>query len=476
MKKIFFFRSLACIFVIWQVFGIRSFALKQAQWLPIDLEEVLLSLRGATGEAPQPEQERGPASEEVRVPLQVDESEQAGATKGSSRYGRKISLEGTSETRTGEPEKEMREKSDGSLETTKTKTNSSVNEGLSKNLTPATTSATTLTQLRLAAAASSPQGSQNQVPSKNPPLLDTKSSAFKAQVSSSVEWNKWCEKNIKPGYDLAPLADKHGVKKWIQTVAPYLKIAREYAYVDHAENITTELLESLPESYMMKATHMSGGIVMVNGDKVTCLRTPCRKQLVQENESNLAYMQRMCGLFLKNGYGERKREMWYSQIKRRCIFEEMLPLALGQGFQDFKIHMYHNRPMFIQINSDRFKSPTRNSLTPDWQELPWKADFRRANVGERPAFLDNMLSDATTLFKAANEMAKVDHVRVDFFAFNNAYYFSEMSMAHGSCGLYFKEPMANKFYGFVASHPEILIPPNAILDIYEAPRPKSNVT
>jgi hypothetical protein len=330
------------------------------------------------------------------------------------------------------------------------------------------------TQLSLPAAASSPQGSQNEVLSKNPPLIDTKSSAFKAQVSSSIGWSKWCENNMKPGYDLAPLADKHGVKKWIQTVVPDLKIAREYAYVDHAQNITTELLESLPESYMMKATHMSGGILMVNGDKVKCLRTPCSLQRVKENESNLAYMQRMCGLFLKNSYGEQKREMWYSRVERRCIFEELLPLALGRGFQDFKIHMYHNRPMFIQINTDRFSSPTRNSLTPDWQELPWKADLGGADVGERPAFLDNMLSDATTMFKAANEMVKVDHIRVDFFAFNNTYYFSEMTFAHGSCGLYFKEPMANKFYGFVASHPDLLIPPNAILDLYEAPG--SNVT
>jgi hypothetical protein len=44
-------------------------------------------------------------------------------------------LEGTSETRTGEPEKENGEKSNGNLETTKTKTNSAVNEGRSKNAT-----------------------------------------------------------------------------------------------------------------------------------------------------------------------------------------------------------------------------------------------------------------------------------------------------------------------------------------------------
>jgi hypothetical protein len=90
-------------------------------------------------------------------------------------------------------------------------------------------------------------------------------------------------------------------------------------------------------------------------EAVKFLRTPCSLQRVKEKkkESNHAYMQRMCGLYLKNSYGANKREMWYSRVKRRCIFEELLPLALGRGFKDFKIHMYHNRPMFIQIKSTR---------------------------------------------------------------------------------------------------------------------------
>jgi hypothetical protein len=48
---------------------------------------------------------------------------------------RKTSLEGTSETRRGEPEKENREIIDGTLETTETKTKSPLNQELSKNST-----------------------------------------------------------------------------------------------------------------------------------------------------------------------------------------------------------------------------------------------------------------------------------------------------------------------------------------------------
>jgi hypothetical protein len=79
-----------------------------------------------------------------------------------------------------------------------------------------------------------------------------------------------------------------------------------------------------------------------------------------------------------------------------------------------------------------------------------------------------MLSDSTTMFKAANEIVKMDHIRVNVFAFNDTYCFSEMTFAHAACGFYFKDPLANKCYGFVASHPDMLIPLNAILDIFEA--------
>jgi hypothetical protein len=47
---------------------------------------------------------------------------------------RNTSLERTSETHTGEQEKEYREKSDDNHEMTKTTTNASVNQELSKNL------------------------------------------------------------------------------------------------------------------------------------------------------------------------------------------------------------------------------------------------------------------------------------------------------------------------------------------------------
>jgi hypothetical protein len=48
---------------------------------------------------------------------------------------RNTSLQGTSETRRGEPEKENRGKSDGNLDTTETKTKSTLNIELSKNVT-----------------------------------------------------------------------------------------------------------------------------------------------------------------------------------------------------------------------------------------------------------------------------------------------------------------------------------------------------
>jgi hypothetical protein len=80
MRKILFFRLFTSIYVVWSLLS-NPFIPKQGHGRARDLEQALVSLRGAKNEAPQPEQERGLSSEVIRVPLQGDESEQAGATK-----------------------------------------------------------------------------------------------------------------------------------------------------------------------------------------------------------------------------------------------------------------------------------------------------------------------------------------------------------------------------------------------------------
>lgn len=96
----------------------------------------------------------------------------------------------------------------------------------------------------------------------------------------------------------------------------------------------------------------------------------------------------------------------------------------------------------------------------DWTELPFTVpNFGRAELGERPAFFDSMLDDASSLFAAVNKSVRVSFLRVDFFEYNSSYVFAEFKFHPQGCNnLVHKAGMVDKFYGFVATHPHANMP------------------
>jgi len=64
---------------------------------------------------------------------------------------------------------------------------------------------------------------------------------------------------------LASLRDKVGVKELIRRWEPSLRVARLYASVHRAEDITAELLAGFPPNFIVKAAH-GGQMTMAVGD------------------------------------------------------------------------------------------------------------------------------------------------------------------------------------------------------------------
>mmetsp|Transcript_17895 Transcript_17895/g.29616 ORF Transcript_17895/g.29616 Transcript_17895/m.29616 type:complete len:549 (-) Transcript_17895:903-2549(-) len=292
--------------------------------------------------------------------------------------------------------------------------------------------------------------------------------SFKSRIASSIDWKKWCWKTF-PAFEKAPFYDKHAMKTWVPTVRPNLKMAAEYAHVDKADDMTFEFLERLPKSYVMKASHLHrvSGVILVDGEDVRCL-SKCRPK--QKGETKGEFIKRMCDTFLSIPPGGSSPTA-FSLVKPRCIFEEQLPFAGKQGLRDFKVHVYHQKPMFVYISKDQYNgSRTTNSRTPDWKEIPFLMsagqNHPRDELGERPAFLDSMLDDATALYAAIAKSVNLSFVRVDFLEFNSSYAFGEFKFHHEACSSYCDKPMADKFYGFVATHSDLNIPANAVFDVF----------
>jgi lipopolysaccharide biosynthesis glycosyltransferase len=287
-------------------------------------------------------------------------------------------------------------------------------------------------------------------------------------ILSSIGWHKWCEKTLKPlvssGERYHLWSDKHSVKKMLSTTVPNLRVAREYAAVDKAEDITTELLASLPENYFMKATHTSGGLVMIKNNKIKCLKAPCKKQ--KKGETKIEYLRRLCNLFFHTNYGMDKGELWYGKIAKKCIFEEAFPEAAKASFKDFKVWIMNNVTMMVQIDASRHTgSHTRIFVTPSYKLINIKEPNNYYHpshkLEQKPVFWDELLRYASKI----SEKIQLPSVRIDFFVFQETYAFSEVTFAHDSCKRGVKGFIPNgaeKFYGYVVTHPDENINPEDI--------------
>lgn len=215
---------------------------------------------------------------------------------------------------------------------------------------------------------------------------------------------------------------------------------------------------------------------MVKSNKVKCLRGPCSSQ--RFGETNIVFLKRLCATYLKMTYGVTLGELWYGKYKKLCIFEESFPEAASKEFKDYKVWVMHNKPYFVHIDTSRHAGQhTRDFVTPSWVKVnmrePKPYNYPpRADIGKKPIFWDSMLRNASAIASAIG----IPSVRVDFFGFANDYAFSEVTYTHDSCKCAHAAPgalcnaglipdTAEKFYGYVATHPENNIDPEMITNI-----------
>lgn len=150
-------------------------------------------------------------------------------------------------------------------------------------------------------------------------------------------YDKFCrEQNIKYRPDrLASLIDKHNVKQLVREWEPGLSVAKKLAYVTNPETITEELIASFPQSYLLKATHASGMILLIQGNTSRCLKMLCPPRQGQ-GQPLWDYLRKSCGLYLGKVY-KPHAEPTYSFIQPGCLFEEKVPFG-PQGVAELKIH------------------------------------------------------------------------------------------------------------------------------------------
>lgn len=219
--------------------------------------------------------------------------------------------------------------------------------------------------------------------------------------NEKLQWLKLYDRN--PLY--TTLVDKYEVKKYISD-----KIGQEYIIPTLGvwDNFDDIDFNSLPNQFVLKCTHDSGGLVI------------CRNK----NELDIDNARRKIEKSLQRNYFWFGREWPYKDVKPRIIAEQFMQDRDYENLNVFKIFNFNSEPKIIQtIQNDKTPSETIDYFDTDWNLLELKQNFPNSEKPlQKPKTLDKMLDLAQILAKDTSPF-----IRTDFYEINGQVYFSEFT-------------------------------------------------
>jgi hypothetical protein len=196
--------------------------------------------------------------------------------------------------------------------------------------------------------------------------------------------------------------DKYAVRAFVKDTAgeelliPLIGVYKKTKEIDY---------NSLPNSFVMKATHASGWNVIVK-DKA-------------EVDWNLA-REKMDG-WLKLNYYKKSGEPNYKPLKGGIIIEKYIEDSTGD-LKDYKFFCFHGEPKFVQVDGDRFVGHKRDIYDLKWNKLPVKFFYENLT---QPVAKPEKLSDMTEICRKLSR--GFSFVRVDLYFADGRIYFGELT-------------------------------------------------
>lgn len=219
--------------------------------------------------------------------------------------------------------------------------------------------------------------------------------------SHKIQWLKVYWRN-----DLAKIcSDKLLVRDFVKE-----KIGSEYLndlmYVyTNAYEIN---IESLPNTFVLKATHGSGYNII------------CRNK----NNINWDYELKKLDQWCKTNYYYANREWVYKDIKPKIICEKYLSERNQYNINDYKFYCFNGIPYYCQVIRGRGENETIDFYDMEWNKMPFNGlrELPMSSIDySKPKDYAKMIELAGILSKG------FPFVRVDFYYVDEKIYFGEMT-------------------------------------------------
>lgn len=248
--------------------------------------------------------------------------------------------------------------------------------------------------------------------------------------NEKLQWLKLY--NRRPEYTI--MVDKYAVKTYVAERIGEGYIIPTLGVWDKVEDINWE---QLPNQFVLKCTHDSGGIVICH-DKSTLNKEESVKRLKRG---------------LKRDYYKIWREWPYKNVPKRIIAEKYIEFAPNtKDLPDYKFFCFDGevKAMFVATERQNPNEEVKfDFFDSDYQPLPFRQGHDHAKtMPPKPRYFEVMKEAAAKLSKG------IPHVRVDFYEINDGILFGEMTLFHFS-GLVPFEPLEwDKYFG------DMLVLPN----------------
>ena len=218
--------------------------------------------------------------------------------------------------------------------------------------------------------------------------------------SEKLQWLKLYDRDPK----YTKLVDQDAVKDYVAA-----KVGKQYVIPtlgvwDRFEDID---FDSLPNQFVLKCTHDSGGLVIV------------RDKSALDKEKAKAKIEKS----LKRNYYYSAREWPYKDVKARIIAEAYIEDSRLGELRDYKFFMFHGEMDNVLVCKDRHLGKTKflhyddqwNRLDYQWSEPKLDRELDKPEKFEEMKVIARKLSE------------NLAHVRVELYDVNGKVYFGELT-------------------------------------------------
>lgn len=215
------------------------------------------------------------------------------------------------------------------------------------------------------------------------------------------------------------LVDKYEVKNYIKAIIGDEYLIPTLGVYDSFDEID---FESLPNQFVIKCTHDSGGVVIVK-DRDNFDKKKVKKKIEKNLKRNFFY------------FG---REWPYKNVKPRIIIEKYMEDVSKVELKDYKFMCFSGKVKCTFVCSNRSQGLCIDIYDLNWKKMPFQRSYPNSKEEVvKPKNYEKMILLAEKLAK------DIPFVRVDFYEINGQIYFGELTFYPGGGTEVFKPEKYN---------------------------------